>query len=238
MKMFLAVLILLLTACAAAPAKQTIAAEEPRLSADDQLIHKGAELVAAGSIKQALDDYFDPVAERCEALQKASKGKIFSSRSSVESLYYMVSSAANNMDAEAQSPTCGQAFYYKGYASLDLGQPEDAMRFIQKSIEWSPVNSRYLSELGHLHQLNKDWKKSLETFQQSEEYAETFSPDNAKKDELARAKRGVGFNLIELGRLDEAEAKFKECLALNKADKTALNELEYIKALRKKAATK
>lgn len=237
MRIFLAVLILLLTACATAPAKQTAIADKPELSADDQLILKGAELVAAGSIKQALNDYFSPVVEHCEVLAKNSNRKLFASRGQVETIYYMALASAAKIDADALSPTCSQALYFKGYASLDLGQPEEAMRFIQKAIEWSPVNSRYLSELGHLYQLNKDWNKSLETFQQSEEYAETFSPEAYKKDELARAKRGVGFNLIELGKLDEAEAKFKECLALNKADKAALGELEYIKTLRKKAAS-
>jgi tetratricopeptide (TPR) repeat protein len=237
MRIFLAILILLLTACATAPTQQTIAVEEPHQSADDQLIYKGAELVAAGSIKQALDDYFNPVVERCEVLAKNSNRKLFASRSPIETIYYMGLASAAKIDADALSPTCSQALYFKGYASLDLGQPEEAMQSIQKAIEWSPVNSRYLSELGHLYQLNKDWKKSLETFQQSEEYAEIFSPEDSKKDELARAKRGVGFNLIEMGRLEEAEAKFKECLALNKADKTALNELEYIKVLRKKAAS-
>lgn len=238
MKIFLAVLILLSTACATVPAKQTIAVEKPQLSADDELIFKGAELVAAGSIKQALNDYFNPVVERCEALAQNSNRKLFASRSPIETIYYMALASAAKIDADALSPTCSQAFYFKSYSSLDLGQPEEAMQSIQKAIEWSPVNSRYLSELGHLYQLNRDWKKSLETFQQSEEYAETFSPEDSKKDELARAKRGVGFNLIELGKLKEAEAKFKECLTLNKADKIALNELKYIEMLRKQAVTK
>jgi tetratricopeptide (TPR) repeat protein len=237
-KIFLAVLILLLMACATAPTNQTVIADKPQLSADDQLIRKGADLVAAGSIKQALENYFNPVAERCEALVKNSNRKLFASRGPVETIYYMALASAAKIDADVLSPTCAQAFYFKGYANLDLGQPEEAMQAIQKAIEWSPVNARYVSELGHLYQLKKDWKNSLEAFKQAEEYAETFSPDAFKNDELTRAKRGVGFNLIELEMLDEAEAKFKECLKLNKADKTALGELEYIKTLRKKAASK
>lgn len=238
MKIILGLLFLLLTACATPPAKNQEKINKPQLSEDDLLILKGTELVAAGSSKQALNNYFNPVVDRCESLAKNSKRKLYSSRTQTEAIYYMAIASAAKINADTLSSTCAQAFYFKAYASLDLGQPEEAMQIIQKAIEWSPVNSRVLSERGHLYQLNKDWKKSLESFQQSEEYAEAFSPGTLKIEELARAKRGVGFNLIELGRLDEAEAKFKECLILNKADKTALGELEYIKLLRKKATSK
>ncbi len=86
----------------------------------------------------------------------------------------------------------------------------------------------------NLYQTKKDWKKALDTFQESEQNVEAYSPPDLKLQELSRAKRGVGFALIELGKLDEAEKKFNECLEINKNDKTALNELKYIEGLRNK----
>jgi Flp pilus assembly protein TadD len=55
---------------------------------------------------------------------------------------------------------------------------------------------------------------------------------------MSRAMRGVGFAvgfaLIELGRLDEAEKKFRQCLDLDKGDKKAIAELNYLQNLREK----
>ncbi len=73
---------------------------------------------------------------------------------------------------------------------------------------------------------------ALDLFEQAEEAADTFSPEALKADELARAKRGQGYVLIEIGQLDKAEAKYRECLAINHNDSIALQELEYIKRLR------
>jgi tetratricopeptide (TPR) repeat protein len=51
--------------------------------------------------------------------------------------------------------------------------------------------------------------------------------------DIAVAWRGRGFVLIEMGRLDEAEAAFKSSLAIDPDNPVALNELEYIEHLRK-----
>jgi tetratricopeptide (TPR) repeat protein len=54
----------------------------------------------------------------------------------------------------------------------------------------------------------------------------------------ARMLRAKGFALIELKRLDEAEAIFKESLRLEPNHSGALGELEYIAELRKGGATR
>jgi Flp pilus assembly protein TadD len=48
----------------------------------------------------------------------------------------------------------------------------------------------------------------------------------------AIALRGMGFSLIELNRLDEAERAFKQSLDIDPTNAVALNELAYIKDLR------
>ncbi|SDN10210.1 tetratricopeptide repeat protein [Polaromonas sp. JS666] len=50
----------------------------------------------------------------------------------------------------------------------------------------------------------------------------------------AAALRGIGFALIELSKLDEAEAVFNDSLKIEPANKVALNELAYIRDLRAK----
>lgn len=122
----------------------------------------------------------------------------------------------------------------KAYASVDLGKLDVAVELLNQALEWSPLNSSYLSELGHIYQTQGNWSLALEKFSLSEDYASSFSPESVKSRELSRAKRGVGFALIELGRLDDTEKKFRECLELDANDKKALNEIEYIKQLRSK----
>lgn len=51
----------------------------------------------------------------------------------------------------------------------------------------------------------------------------------------ATALRGIGFALIELNRLDEAESTFNESLRVDPGNRLALNELAYIRQLRAKA---
>ena len=61
------------------------------------------------------------------------------------------------------------------------------------------------------------------------------SPPDREKLDTARAIRGQGYVLAELGRLDEAEAKYKKCLAMDANDAKAQHELEYIRAVRGKS---
>ena len=140
--------------------------------------------------------------------------------------------AADKQSAIAVSPSCSDALYFRAYASLDLGQIELAEQYIQSAIDMSPLNAMYLSEMGHIFHLKREWSNALDIFTKAESAASTFSPPKLKNAELARAKRGIAYSLIELGRLDEAEAKFKECLEINNNDSAALKELEYIESLR------
>ncbi len=196
-------------------------------------ISQGYKLLSQNNTVKAIKQ-FDKAIELCKGQYNNSKQKHYAVRGQLDTLYYMLKAASENTSAIAVSTVCSDALYLKGYASLDLGKIDVAEQFILRAVEMSPVNSMYLSELGHLYQTKKDWKKALDTFQESEQNVEAYSPPDLKLQELSRAKRGVGFALIELGKLDEAEKKFNECLEINKNDKTALNELKYIEGLRNK----
>jgi Flp pilus assembly protein TadD len=64
--------------------------------------------------------------------------------------------------------------------------------------------------------------------------AEIASDDATKTNDLTRAWRGQAYCLTERGKLDEAEAMYRQCLALDPKDSNALRELEYIRRLRNK----
>lgn len=63
---------------------------------------------------------------------------------------------------------------------------------------------------------------------QAEDAAQTYPPNHSEPASLCAQ------NAVQLEKLNEAEVKYKECLALNSADKSALDELEYINIIRSK----
>ncbi len=200
--------------------------------------NSGFQLLEAGVVelsknaKRAKEDYFDVVIADCDAAYKNSEKRLYFARTSAETLFYLLKAGSENQAAEVLDVPCSEAHYLAAYASLDLGNVSEAEAHLNRALHWSPVNPQYTSELAHVRQIQKDWNGALTLFLEAEDNTNAFSPDNVQKIELARAKRGIGYSLIELGRLDEAEAKFLECLEIDPNDEGAMHELEYIANLR------
>lgn len=171
-----------------------------------------------------------------------SQHKIYCARSSTETLAYLVTAAAamnkgefdkGKKDAICLSSTWADAFYIKGYALQELRRMAQAKVALKRAVEFSPQHSQYLSELGSLYVLEKNWSEAMKTFRAAEDNA-AISPDDVRSDELGRARRGIGYVLVELGKLDEAEKKYQQCLADNPKDSRAAEELEYVRNLKAK----
>ncbi len=206
-----------------------------RLKPGAEVVHplQGAvDAYSAGDVEGAVKQVDDAITA-CDKQYAGSEQRIYAARGTAETLYYMLKAASENESAIAVATDCSEALYLKAYMSLEQGQVTTAEEFIRRAIEMSPANSQYLSELGHILQYNKKWEEALEVFKQAEEFANSFTPDPLKDKELSRAKRGVGYTLIELGKLDEAEIKFRECLEIDKNDQGAIRELKYIEHIRK-----
>jgi len=200
---------------------------------------------------RALIDRKHPQAgiEKCEKVIKAfqahygkSQHKIYCARSSTENLAYLLTAAAamskgefdkDKKDAICLSSTWANAFYIKGYALQELRHFDEARAALKRAIEFSPQHSQYLSELGSLYVLEKNWPEAMKTFLAAEDNA-AISPEDVRGDELGRARRGIGYVLVELGKLDEAEKKYQQCLADNPKDTRAAAELEYVRGLKAK----
>jgi tetratricopeptide (TPR) repeat protein len=182
--------------------------------------------------------------ERCEkviALFKThyanTKEKIYCARSSAESLGYLLKAAAEKHNAIALSSTWADAYFMKGYALQELGRMAEAKSAVQRAVELSPWSSHYLSELGNIYALEKNWAKAKEAFETAEDQA-PLAPDDVKVEELGRARRGIAYVLVELGKLDEAEKKYQQCLKENPNDTKAAAELEYVRGLKAKSKSK
>lgn len=209
---------------------------EEKSNAEQTLVDEAARLAGEGKPSEALQ-----VAEKAiagyEARYGDSEKKIYSARTPPEAMLYMFKAVNADKDSIAVEPEYGYAWYLKAYVLTDLGRTQEALASLNKALALSPSNSQFLSELGNLQKVAKDWPNALATFEKAED-ASTVSPDEMKTIDLGRALRGQGFVLSELGRFDEAEAIFKHCLELDKDDTMAASELVYIEQQRAKQGNK
>jgi Flp pilus assembly protein TadD len=191
---------------------------------------------------QAAIEKCDKVIAAFKAHYANSKHKIYCARTSAENLGYLLKAAADMNKGEFQSgkkeaivlsSTWAHAYFVKGYALQDLGRIADAKTALLAAVDLSPWSCLYLCELGSIYKLEKDWKRARETFETAEGQA-GLSPDSTKAAELAQARRGLGYVLVELGKLDDAERKYQQCLADDPNDKKAAAELEYVRDLKRK----
>ena len=177
---------------------------------------------------------------KCDAVISAykahygdSKQKIFCARSPEENLLLMMKAAGDKNNAIALSFIWSDAYFMKAYASEDLGRTSEAKATLQQALKMSPFNAQYLAEMGQIYAREKNWSKAEQLYREAEDNA-SLSPPVSKTDDLAKARRGLGYVLVELGELDEAEKKYQQCIAANPNDTKAKAELQYVRELKAK----
>jgi len=200
----------------------------------NKLLKEAQALITKGERKKAIFNYLNPIIKDYSNIYANSNKRIYTARTETERDFYIMS--ANNLQQEAHvlSETWSKAYYLKAYALLELKEINLAQKTLLKALALAPSNAKYLSEMGHIYHLNKDINRALKNYRLAEKSVKFFSPKNLKKQELLRAKKGIGFSLIELNRLDEAENIYKEVLKIDSRDKVARKELKYIQELKKR----
>ena len=211
----------------------------PEENAEQQRLIQGIQLLQQGQAQVAQHDYFIKVIEYYEKKHGQSKAKLFTARSPKETVYYLLSvTGEKNISSQMVSIVYSLAYYFSGYSYIELKDPNKAKASLEKAIELAPENSLYYSELGHLYQMERNWEKSKALFAKAKLAAEFMSPDDSKNFDVLRAKRGVAYNLVELGDLDGAEKEYQECLKIDSNDTRSRNEIKYIQGLRIKNGQK
>jgi Flp pilus assembly protein TadD len=197
-----------------------------------ELVAESEQLTMAKKSSAAIAQC-DKVIAAFKAYYGKERRKIYCGNTSAEVLGNLLQAAVEKENAIALSPTWANAYFVKGYALQDLHRLAEAKTAILLALGLSPTNSHYLNELGAIYQLEKTWPKAKETFLAAEDNA-PLSLDETRADDLARARRGLGYVYVELGQLAEAEKKYRQCLATNPNDSRARDELQYVEQLRAK----
>lgn len=196
-----------------------------------QQIDLGMEQFNAGHGQMALP-YFSKAASLYEQKFNQPGTRYYSARTPAEKSAYLKEAAQSKQNAQITSADWAYTYFMQGYIMVELNQLDQAKRLLQQAIALSPHNAQFRSELGHVYQTEKNWALSLDTFRQAAEDAAAYTSPENKNFELARAWRGQAYSLVELDRLDEAEKLYRRCLALDKNDVKATQELQYVQGLK------
>lgn len=227
MKLLFAALALIASPAAA----QNDAAETARTQNVDraiQMIQNKQPAEALAVLDGVLDEY--------QALYANEKSTIFCAENTTEMLFYLGGAAAGAEQARAQGRSGNAiaighgwclALWAKGFALIDQGKVAEAVPFLQHAVALAPAHSHYLSELAYAYQTLRRFDESLALYRQAETDA-TFANEGNQDFQRGRALRGIGFDLVELGRWDEAAEAYRKALKINPDDQAAKGELEYI----------
>lgn len=194
-------------------------------------VDAAARLLQERKPAEAIDGV-DKVIAHFEALRKDKTDVAYCARSPAESLVYLAQAAKDETPASVYGAAWCDAYFLRGYALIELGRTGEARAALERAIQLAPREAHYRSELAELYAREKNWNDALAAFDASAKVAEESVDKERKNAELGRALRGKGFVLVELGKLDEAEAMYRRCLALDPADRKAMNELRYVQQRR------
>jgi tetratricopeptide (TPR) repeat protein len=196
-------------------------------------LNLGFQLIRLKKPEQAMTKYFNPILATYQKKFPQDGNRYFCARNQKEALAYLLSASQKKTKkgkTSIISDVWCNAQFGKAQAYIVMKKWPQAKVEMFKAVSMSPQNAQYLSELGHIYHAEKNWADALKIFKRAEK-ATQFSSPQYRKVEKTRAIRGIGFSLIEMGRLHEARQEFQRCLKINPKDKRALNELTYIKQL-------
>jgi TPR repeat protein len=216
----------------AAVSAGALAADSDKDSQNAKLLRDAHILIDSNKPATAIERC-DKVIAAFKARYEGGEQKIYCARTSAETLGYLLKATVDETSAVVLSDTWAYAYFIKAFALVDLRRIAEAKANVQLALELSPSNSEYLSELGHVYHVEKNWSKAKQQFESAEGNA-NLSPEDTRALELGRARRGLAYSFVELGKLDEAEKKLQQCLSADPNDTIAKGELEYVRGLRLK----
>ena len=200
-------------------------------SAAEATISQAFSAIQTGDPARALATV-EPVVASFDKEFSGEKRHIFCSQTAEQDGYYLTTADGGADNVRLVTVTWCQALYVKAFALVDLQRLDDAQLAFEKLVAFAPKHARYLNELAYVLLKKKEWQHSIDIYR-SAEAAAAFTPER-RDYERCVAFRGIGYDLVELGRLDDAEAAYRKCLAIIPDEPKSLGEIEYIKDQRKK----
>lgn len=120
-----------------------------------------------------------------------------------------------------------RACFHLGFLKVAAKEYGEALAFLDRGVALEPSNPNFKFEKAVALTHMRRFDEALRLYDSVTKVGLHVSPVN-----VARALRGRGGVLVEMGQLDRAEAMFKESLKHESGNKAAINELAYIAHLR------
>jgi tetratricopeptide (TPR) repeat protein len=126
--------------------------------------------------------------------------------------------------------TYGVAALMLGSRAVSLNQPQEALVWLDRGLAFQPDNLMLVTEKGMALTMQRRFAEALALYDAQPPQDRLAAPVDPNG--MARIQRARGYCLIELGRLDEAEAAYKRSLELEPDHGGAKSELDYIRKAR------
>ncbi|MBN1771552.1 MAG: tetratricopeptide repeat protein [Deltaproteobacteria bacterium] len=198
----------------------------------------GIALAKEHQCEQAIADGFDKTIAFLEERHDPTKTKLRCGRTSVAGLGAGLEAALGGGDITVLGPELCDALFYKAYCLTELDRVPEAEAVLVRACELMPGDPMYLAELGDAQQRQGKSEAALATFEQALAAATALAaePDAAERSPggrtpvqwQTRALRGLGYALVELGRLEDARATYRRALDLDPNDEAAKKELAFV----------
>ena len=193
---------------------------------------KAAIAISKGQAAEAIR-LVEPVIAAYESEYPLSDKMVFCADGPEQSLLLLGMAITAKKDGVTLDRTWCSALFIKGFALIDVNRSNDALPFLQKASDMAPLNAHYMNEYAEWYKSNRRWQESYDIFAKAREVVH-YMPKDEQNEMEARSLRGMGFAMIELGKLDEAEKLFTQSLKLLPKHAGALSELQYIADQRRK----
>ncbi|NBC35034.1 tetratricopeptide repeat protein [Novosphingobium sp. FSY-8] len=174
----------------------------------------------------ALEPSRKEVAARITAAR--AKGGVYCATSSTESLFYLMGAAATKTPAIVMTAAACQTLYLSAFLQTEMGHGNEAQALLQQLVELAPRNPQYLGELAYTQQRLGQMDAAMASYERARDAAPMAGSPEGEKRARARALRGIGYILVERGKLDEAEAAYRAALKDDPDSQVAREELTYI----------
>lgn len=120
-----------------------------------------------------------------------------------------------------------RAHYFMGFLCVKTGRHEEALGYLERGQELEPTNPLFNLERAQALAQSGEKQRALECYE-----AVTDMGPFVTAFAVGVAWRGRGSVLVELGRLEEAEAAYRSSLGFDPENPIAFDELRYIEHLR------
>ena len=201
------------------------AQNEPRLRTAIQLIRDHQPQPALDVLTTAIAAY--------DTDHASEKRRLYCGMSGAEGILYAGMAARDKTNAVILPPGYCVALYLRGYVLIDLGRIADAKAAYQQLLVFAPEHAQYVTEMGQLARLEKDWPTMLSLCERSRGLADLADPKEQVLQQTA-ALRCQGYALVEEHKLDDAEKRYHDALTLDPNDAKSQGELRYIAGQRAK----